>query len=563
MTKSKKQTSSQKDLAKRPRHKAPAAKSRASSLTNTGARSRASFTADSGTKSASKSASKSGANYILAIDQGTTGTTVTLIHRSGHAVATTTQEYQQIYPQPGWVEHRPIDIWKSVENTITKCLKLAKLKGSDIATIGITNQRETVILWDKKSHRAVHNAIVWQDRRTAEQCDEWKKEGLEEMIRAKTGLVIDPYFSASKLKWILDQNPQLRTRAKAGELRAGTVDSYLVSRLTAGRVHATDVSNASRTMLMNLDTGAWDSDLLNLFNVPSLCLPEIRDSNGDFGVTQNLSFLPDGIPINGVAGDQQAALFGQTCFTEGEAKCTFGTGSFLLMNTGTERVPSKSGLLTTAAWRLKNQKGPVGSSERQKITYALEGGAFVCGAAVQFLRDQLGFIKKSEEIESLAKTVQNSGGVEFVPALTGLGAPHWNPYARGMICGLTRGSTRAHIARATLEAMALQNSEILFAMQADLGKSLRSLRVDGGAAANNLLMQLQADYLGCEVIRPKLVATTSLGAAYLAGLGAGLFADLADVKKIWKVDRSFEPKITSHDRHERLEKWKKAVSRTS
>jgi glycerol kinase len=490
--------------------------------------------------------------FILAIDQGTTGTTVNILDLKGSPVARVNQEYRQIYPKAGWVEHNSNDIWKSVATTITSCLRKAKAKGSDIQAIGITNQRETVVVWDRKTSKPIHNAIVWQDRRTAQDCERWVKEGHSEMIREKTGLVIDPYFSASKIRWMLANVSGARAQAEAGKLAFGTIDTFLIWKLTGGVVHATDVSNASRTLLMDIVSGEWNDFLLRFFEVPRAMLPEIKDSAGEFGVTKGLDFLPDGIPITGVAGDQQSALFGQACFSEGEAKCTFGTGSFLLINSGQTRIHSKSGLLTTAAWRLKGDK---------KITYALEGGAFICGAAVQFLRDQLGFIKTSGEVEKLAGSVKDSDGVEFVPALTGLGAPHWDPFARGLICGLTRGTTRAHIARATLEAMALQNTEILLAMKKDLGRDLKSVRVDGGAAVNQLLMQLQADYLGVEVVRPKMIETTSAGAAYLAAIGAGIFTSVDDIRKIWKTDKTFKPKMTSAARTERLERWSHAVDR--
>lgn len=437
-------------------------------------------------------------DFILAIDQGTTGTTLAVVDAKGKIVAKTNAEYRQIYPKPGWVEHKPEDIWNSVTGQIAPVLRKAKIKATSLAAIGITNQRETVVIWDRKSGKAVHNAIVWQDRRTTSFCEDLKTQGHEALLKEKTGLVVDPYFSASKINWLLKNVNGVSNKAEGGQLACGTIDTFLVWRLTGGLTHKTDISNASRTQLMDLKTGKWDSELLKIFGVPKNMLPEIIASNGDFGVTKGIKNLPDGLPIRGVAGDQQAALFGQTCFEAGESKCTFGTGSFLLMNTGSEIVRSKSGLLTTAAWRLEGQ---------DKTVFALEGGAFVCGAAVQFLRDQLGFIKTSSEIEKLAKSVKDSEGVEFVPALTGLGAPYWNPEARGLICGLTRGSTRAHIARATLEAMALQNTEILIAMQKDLGEDLKSVRVDGGASANPLLMQLQADYLGVEVVRPQMIST--------------------------------------------------------
>lgn len=489
--------------------------------------------------------------YLLAIDQGTTGTTVNILDMRGVSVAAVNKEYRQIFPKPGWVEHNPEDIWKSVVETIKAALTRAHVRGSQIAAIGITNQRETVVVWDRKTLKPVYNAIVWQDRRTSDDCDRWKREGHEDMIRTRTGLVIDPYFSGSKLRWILQNVSGVRARAENGALAAGTIDTYLLWRLTGGQEHATDVSNASRTLLMNIASAEWDEELLKFFHVPRALLPEIRDSAGFFGETRGLGVLPDGIPITGIAGDQQAALFGQACFEEGESKCTFGTGSFLLINSGTKRLTSRSGLLTTAAWRLKGEP----------MTYALEGGAFICGAAVQFLRDQMGFIRKSSDIEKLAAGVRDSGGVEFVPALAGLGAPHWNPHARGVISGLTRGTERAHIARATLEAMALQNTEILIAMQKDLGRDLRNVRVDGGASANNLLMQMQADYLGVEVVRPRMIATTSAGAAYLAALGSGLFTDLDDIRKIWKVDKTFKPKISSDARTARLDHWSRAVKR--
>ncbi len=485
--------------------------------------------------------------FILALDQGTTGSTVSLIGPKGDIVASADQDFKQIYPQPAWVEHKPQDIWGSIEKNVIAVIKKARISSHQIAAIGITNQRETIVMWDKKTSKPLHNALVWQDRRTAAYCENLKAQGFEDLIRKKTGLVIDPYFSASKINWLLKNIPA----ASKSEIRVGTIDSFLVDRLTHGEFHITDVSNASRTQLMNIQTCEWDEDLLKIFEIPKNILPRIVSSSGHLAITKKLKFLPDGIPITGIAGDQQSALFGQNCLEIGEAKCTFGTGSFLLINSGENRTISKSGLLTTVAWRLSDGEKPI---------YALEGGAFICGAAVQFLRDQLGFIKQANEVESLAKKVKTTEGVEFVPALTGLGAPHWNANARGIICGLTRGSTRAHIARATLEAMALQNTEILIAMQKDLGKDLKSVRVDGGASANNLLMQLQADYLGTEVIRPKNIESTSLGAAYLAGIGIGMWK-VSDLKKIWKVDKNFSPKMSSKDRDTRLELWRNAVAK--
>lgn len=492
------------------------------------------------------------AKCILAIDQGTTGTTVSLVNDMGQIIAKHNQEYPQIYPKPGWVEHHPADIWRSVIVSITKALEVGGIRGDQVAAIGITNQRETVLIWDRKTHEPVHNAIVWQCRRTSEFCDQLKKKGLEKKIYSKTGLVIDAYFSASKIRWLLKNVEGISRKASQGDLAAGTIDTFLIWKLTAGKSHRTDVSNASRTMLMNLESCNWDKDLLNIFQVPSSLLPEICASDEIFGYTSGLGILPDGIPISGVAGDQQAALFGQTCFAPGEAKCTFGTGSFLLINSGYKPKISKSKLLSTVAWKLKKEK---------RTTYALEGGAFICGAAVQWLRDGLGLVQKASEIENLAKAVTSSDGVEFVPALTGLGAPYWRQDARGIICGLTRGSTKAHIARATLEAMALQNTDILVAMQKDLGKTLKSLRVDGGAAGNNLLMQIQSDYLGVEIQRPEIIETTSAGAAYLAGLGVGFWSDLQEIKKVWRVEQEFKPKITSRERRSRLESWHKAVDR--
>ncbi|MCB0351536.1 MAG: glycerol kinase GlpK [Bdellovibrionales bacterium] len=488
----------------------------------------------------------------MAIDQGTTGTTVAIVDQSGFIVDKVNNEYPQIYPQPGWVEHNPEDIWHSVTKTIGEVLKKSGINPKEIATIGITNQRETSLIWSRYTNQTIYNAIVWQCRRTTDFCNKLKKSGKGKIINKKTGLVLDPYFSATKFRWILDHVKGARKLAATGELACGTIDSFLLWRLTDGEVHATDVSNASRTMLMNIDSGEWDAELLKIFSVPKNMLPEIRPSSGEFGCTLNVPGLPDGIPISGIAGDQQAALFGQACFAAGDAKCTFGTGSFLLMNTGSKRVKSKSGILTTVAWQLKNDK---------KLTYALEGGAFICGAAVQWLRDGMKMISSSSGVESLAQEVSDSGGVEFVPALTGLGAPYWDAEARGMICGLTRGSTRAHLARATLDAMALQNLDILSAMQKDLGKKLKSLKVDGGATSNNLLMQLQADYLGQSISRPKMIESTVLGAAYLAGLGAGFWKNQSEIKKVWQLDQDFKPKISSKARIARVKSWHAAISR--
>ena len=490
-------------------------------------------------------------SFIMAIDQGTTSSRTCIINQAGGLVAEARETFKQIFPKPGWVEHDPEDIWYSTQRSMRLALEKAKLKGSQIRAIGITNQRETVMVWDPKTGKAIHNAIVWQCRRTQEICEKLKKAKKEKIITARSGLVLDPYFSASKIQWILKHVPNDQKRARAGELIAGTVDSFLLWKLTGKQAHKTDVTNASRTMLMNIHTGWWDEELMKIFGVPEAMLPEICPSNAEFGVTQGLGFMPDGVPITGMIGDQQSALFGQACYEVGDSKCTFGTGSFLLLNTGQKAVKSKNKLLTTIAWKLKNQE----------MTYALEGGAFVCGAAVQWLRDGLGLFEKSSDIEGLAKTVEHTDGVEFVPALTGLGDPHWKPDARGVICGLSRGTTKAHIARATLEAMALQNVDILATMQKDLGKKIKSVKVDGGAAANDLLMQLQADYCGVNVVRPKNLETTALGAAFMAGLGAGVWKDLKEIKKVWKTDKEFKVKMTAKTRKERQQRWAAAVER--
>lgn len=489
---------------------------------------------------------------ILAIDQGTTGTTVAVMNTRGVLLGSVNYEFPQIYPKPGWVEHDPEAIWASVFKGIRAVFRRGLCKPGDVACIGITNQRETSLLWQRRSGKPLGNAIVWQCRRTASFCDGLRRKGLEPMVRDRTGLVLDPYFSASKFRWLLNDIEGARGRARRGDIAAGTIDSYLLYRLTGGAVHATDVSNASRTSLMNLQTLDWDPELLKLFNVPKTVLPEIIPSSGDLGRTQGVPGLPDGVPIAGIAGDQQSALFGQAGFDRGAAKCTFGTGSFILMNTGQDRMHSDAGLLSTVAWQLPGQKTPV---------YALEGGAFICGAAVQWLRDELGIIKHAPDIEKLASQVADAGGVEFVPALTGLGAPHWDPDARGVISGLTRGAGAAHIARATLEAMALQNVDILRAMERDLGRRMGELKVDGGAAANNLLMQLQADYLGREIIRPKVIETTVAGACFLAGLGVGIWKDTEALAKVWKADQRFPSRMGTGPRRRRLESWQQAVCR--
>lgn len=493
------------------------------------------------------------AQFVLAIDQGTTGSTVALMDARGKLRATSNIEFPQLYPQPGWVEHRPADIWASVQKGIAAILRRRVCKPGDIAAIGITNQRETSLLWDTATGEPLNNAIVWQCRRTTEYCESLRIAGHENAVRRRSGLVLDPYFSASKYRWLLRNTPGIAAKLKRRRVAAGTVDSFLIYKLTGGAVHATDVSNASRTSLMNLKSGRWDQFLLDLFDVPRHVLPHIVPSSAILGHTRGVPGLPDGIPIAGVAGDQQSALFGQACFEVGDAKCTFGTGSFILMNTGAERLHSHAGLLTTVAWQL---------GESSKRIYALEGGAFVCGAAVQWLRDGLRLIDKAPDIEKLALQVADHGGVEFVPALTGLGAPHWAPGARGTITGITRGTERGHIARATLDAMALQNADILRAMESDLGKRMRPLRVDGGAAANNLLMQIQADVLGRRLIRPQVIETTVAGACYLAGLGVGLWQSPREIKAIWRAEREFSVGVSAAARRRRLASWNTALQRT-
>ena len=491
-------------------------------------------------------------DVILAIDQGTTGTTVALMDAQGRLLGSVNNEFPQLYPQPGWVEHNPEDIWHSVLKGIRALFRGRLAKPSNVLAIGITNQRETALLWDRNSGDPLCNAVVWQCRRTTDICERYQRDGHESWVRERSGLVLDPYFSATKYAWMLANHNGMERRLQQGRVAAGTVDAFLLWRLTGGAVHATDVSNASRTSLMNLETLAWDDDLLSLFGVPRHILPEIAPSSAVLGHTKGVPGLPDGIPIAGIAGDQQAALFGQACFKPGDAKCTFGTGSFILMNTGQQLLRSDQGLLTTVGWQL-GQQG--------RVAYALEGGAFVCGAAVQWLRDQLGIIKSAPDVETLATTVTDSGGVEFVPALTGLGAPYWDPDARGLLCGLTRGSGRGHIARATLDAMALQNADILVAMEQVLGKRLRPLRVDGGAAANNLLMQLQADYLGRKIIRPKVLETTVAGACFLAGLGVGLWSSTAAISDVWASEREFAVALSASKRAARKLRWANAVAR--
>ncbi|RDV36707.1 glycerol kinase [Bradymonadaceae bacterium TMQ3] len=435
-------------------------------------------------------------------------------------------------------------------NTIKAAVAQAGVRPEEIVAVGITNQRETTVVWDGKTGEAIHNAIVWQDRRTRGRIQQLADDGHEPMVRERTGLILDPYFSGTKIEWILDQVGGARRRAERGELKFGTIDSFLLWRLTGGKVHATDVSNASRTLLMNLHTGEWDEDLLELFRVPGAMLPEIVGNAEVYGHVQGIEGLADGTPICGMAGDQQSALFGQVCYRPGEAKCTYGTGAFLLMNTGDKPVMSRHRLLSTAAWKIDG-----------KMTYALEGSAFIAGALVQWLRDGLGFFETAAEIEELAGKVDSSDGVVLIPSLAGLGAPHWNPGARGVIWGLTRGTTRAHIARAALEAIALQNVDLLKAMEQDLGEELKVLRVDGGASANGLLMQLQADFLNREIVRPKMTDTTALGAALLAGLGAGIFSDFNAIRETWKEDARFKPAMSQQRRNMHLELWEEGLKR--
>jgi glycerol kinase len=487
--------------------------------------------------------------YILALDQGTTSSRSILFDKTGKVIATAQKEFTQHYPQPGWVEHDAEEIWSTQLKTIKDVLKKAKATGKDIAGIGITNQRETTVAWNKTTGKAVGRAIVWQDRRTAAFCDRLKAKGAESMIRHKTGLVVDAYFSATKMNWMLKHVPETKALAKSGELAFGTVDSWLLWNLTEGRVHATDVSNASRTMLYDIAKAAWDGELMKLFGVPKETLPTVMASSGVFGET---TLFGGSIPVAGMAGDQQAALFGQVCTTPGMVKNTYGTGCFMLMHTGTKRIASGNNLLTTVAWQ-------IGDGE---LEYAVEGSVFIAGAVVQWLRDGLGIIKKSSEVEALAAQVEDSGGVYLVPAFAGLGAPHWDQYARGLMCGITRGTTKAHIARAALEGIAYQVTDILHAMQADAKVKLRELRVDGGASNNNLMMQFQADLLGVPVVRPVVTETTALGAAYLAGLAVGYWKNQAEIAKQWKTDQRFEPTMKAAQRKGLMAGWNRALERT-
>lgn len=490
------------------------------------------------------------AKHVLAIDQGTTGTHVTILDSRLQVVGRSYREFTQHFPKPSWVEHDLEEIWASSEFCITRALRDAGLKGQDIAAVGITNQRETTGLWHRGTGKPLARAIVWQDRRTADICQGLKARGVEPRVREVTGLVLDPYFSGTKLTWLFEHVKGARTRAEKGEVCFGTIDTWLVYKLTGGAVHVTDASNASRTLLMDLRSLTWDDELRTLLGVPAACLPQIRGSAEVYGTTKGMKSLPDGIPISGMAGDQQAALFGQACFEPGESKCTYGTGAFLLMNTGDTPVRSTAGLLTTVAWRLG-----------ERTSYALEGSSFIAGAAVQWLRDGLKVIKRAPDIEALAESVKDSGDVVFVPALAGLGAPHWRPEARGLFAGIDRSSTVAHLARAVLEGMALQIHDLADAMRHDSGRDIPAFKVDGGAAANNLLMQYQADVLGTPVVRPRNLETTSLGAAFLGGLGAGVWSSPEAIRRVWKAERTFKPRMKPEVRQRHLAKWKRAVER--
>lgn len=486
--------------------------------------------------------------YILALDQGTTSSRAIIFDHAGKIIASAQKEFTQYFPQPGWVEHDPNEIWSGQVAVAVEVTVKAGLSGANIKAIGITNQRETTIVWNRKTGEPVYNAIVWQDRRTAGFCEELKQNGHSDTIREKTGLVIDAYFSGSKIKWILDNVDGAREQAEAGELAFGTVDSWLVWKFTNGEVHATDVTNASRTMLFNIRNQQWDDELLQLFNIPKSMLPEVKQSSQIYGETSGSVFAHK-IPIAGIAGDQHAALFGQMCIDKAMVKNTYGTGCFMLMNIGQEFIQSKNNLLTTIAWKINDE-----------ITYAFEGSIFIGGAVVQWLRDGLGIIKTSADVERLATSVEDTAGVYFVPAFAGLGAPYWDPEARGAIVGLTRGATAAHISRAALASIAYQTMDVLKAMEADAGMEIKELRVDGGATANNLLMQFQSDVLNCRVIRPGVVETTALGVAYMAGLAVGYWKNIAEIQQLWAVEATFTPQNGLEDVKKGIDGWKRAVS---
>ncbi len=488
--------------------------------------------------------------YILALDQGTSSSRAIVFDQYGQTKAVSQKEFTQIFPKPGWVEHNPMEIWSSQASVIAEAITSIDINGLNIAAIGITNQRETTIVWDAETGEPVYNAIVWQDRRTSEFCDCLKRDGRTDLIRSKTGLIIDAYFSATKILWILENVPGARKRAEEGKLRFGTVDTWLIWMLTRGEVHVTDVTNASRTMLFNIHTLEWDKELLNLFGIPESMMPQVKSSSEVYGYTKTTLFAHE-VPIAGIAGDQQAALFGQMCTEPGSVKNTYGTGCFMLMNSGKRPIMSSNNLLTTIAWKIGDT-----------VNYALEGSIFVAGSVVQWLRDGLGIIRSSSEVEALAASVPDNGGVYFVPALTGLGAPHWDQYAKGSIYGLSRGSTAAHIARAALEGIAFQTMDIVNAMQRDAGVTLKELKVDGGASRNNLLMQFQADILGTSVIRPIVTETTALGAAYLAGLAVGYWESIDHIKSQWGVEMEFKPEASKDAVAELKAGWADAISRT-
>lgn len=490
--------------------------------------------------------------YILALDQGTTSSRAILFDEKGHIAGQAKKEFRQIYPEPGLVEHDPLEIWSSQMSVISEVTAKAGIKGRDIMAMGITNQRETVVLWDRNTGKPVYNAIVWQDRRTADLCDALINDGLEEMIQNRTGLVPDAYFSATKIKWMIDNVPGVKQKAAGGDLCFGTVDSWLLWKLTGGPgrgVHATDISNASRTMLYNINTLEWDNELMKLFNIPGRIMPEVRTCSEVYGMTDS-SVTGFSVPVAGIAGDQQASLFGQLCVDEGMVKNTYGTGCFMILNTGNSPVMSGNKLLTTIAWQIKDE-----------LVYGLEGSVFIAGAAVQWLRDGLGIIREASSSENLALTVDDNGGVYFVPALSGLGAPWWDPHARGTITGITRGTTKAHFARAALESIAFQVRDVLMAMETDYGRGLSEIRADGGASANNLLLQFQADILGADVIRPSVMETTALGAAYLAGLAIGFWDSVDELKKQWSPDRVFNPAMDKETVDNHIRNWHKALKK--
>ena len=486
--------------------------------------------------------------YILAMDQGTTSSRAIIFDKKGQIISIAQKEFTQIFPQSGWVEHDPNEIWSTQIGVAAEAITKAGLTIRQIAAIGITNQRETTVIWDRNSGQPIYNAIVWQDRRTADFCDKLKKDGKDDLIQQKTGLIIDAYFSATKAKWILDNVDGAREKASKGELCFGTIDTWLIWKLTNGQIHATDVTNASRTMLCNIHTLQWDGELQDIFDIPGNMLPQIRSSSEVYGYTQNV-LTATNIPIAGIAGDQQAALFGQMCIHPGMVKNTYGTGCFMLMNTGSKAVISQNKLLTTVAWKIGDD-----------TQYALEGSVFIAGAVVQWLRDEMQIIRSSSEIENLATEVDDTDGVYIVPAFAGLGAPYWNQYARGTITGISRGTTKAHIARAALESIAYQTVDVLKAMEADAGISIKELRVDGGATVNDFLMQFQSDVLNCKVVRPEITETTALGAAYLAGLAVGYWESIDDIKNQWSIEKTFSPDISNDNRDSLYIGWLKAVN---